>query len=93
MTYLDFSSDGSFVKDLSAIYLLVTALSGFIVVLVWRRIANPTIPIVNSYSGDINSKKAQSIFMSDARGLIKAGIQKVSWLASYTNTAANVYAV
>ncbi|CAG8897194.1 unnamed protein product [Penicillium egyptiacum] len=36
----------------------------------------PTIPIVNSYSGDITLKKAQSRFMSDARGLIKEGIQK-----------------
>ncbi|CAG8152191.1 unnamed protein product [Penicillium nalgiovense] len=63
-------------KDHSGVYLLSSALLGFLVVLVWRRTGEPTIPIVNSYSGDVTLKKAQSRFMSDARGLIKEGIQK-----------------
>jgi hypothetical protein len=65
-------------KDLAGVYLLSTALLGFLVVLAWRRTGEPTIPVVNSYSGDITLKKAQSRFMSDARGLIKEGFQKAS---------------
>jgi hypothetical protein len=79
MSYLVFHSDGFLMKDLSGVYLLSTALLGFLVVLAWRRTGELTIPIVNSYSRDITLKKAQSKFMSDARGLIKEGIQKASW--------------
>lgn len=81
MTYLISHSDGFLKKDLSVIYLLLTALLGFLVVLAWRRREEPTIPIVNSYPGDITLRKAQSRFTSDARGLIKEGIEKVSWVA------------
>lgn len=81
MAYLTFHSEGFLMKDLSVIYILSTAFC-FLIVLAWRQTKEPTIPIVNSYSGDITLKKAQSRFMSDARGLIKEGIQKVSWVAS-----------
>lgn len=84
MTYLISCSDGFLVKDLSVVYLLPTALLGLLVALAWRRREEPTIPIVNSYSGDITLKRAQSRFTSDARGLIKEGIEKVSWVASIT---------
>lgn len=82
MSYPTYHSDGFLMKDHSGVYLLSSALLGFLVVLVWRRTGEPTIPIVNSYSGDVTLKKAQSRFMSDARGLIKEGIQKVSWVPS-----------
>lgn len=84
MTYLISHSDGFLVKDLSVIYLLPTALLGFLDVLAWCRREEPTIPIVNSYSGDITLKRAQSGFMSDARRLIREGIKKVSWVAFIT---------
>ena len=77
MLYPIFNSDGFLTKDVSVVYLLLTSLLGFLVVLAWRRTEEPTIPIVNSYSSDILSKEAQSKFMSDARSLIKEGIQKV----------------
>lgn len=78
MSYLILNTDGFLTKDLSVVYLLLTALLSFLVVLAWRRTEKPTILIVNSYSGDIILKEAQSTFMSDARSLIKEGIQKVS---------------
>lgn len=90
MTYLISHSDGFLVKDLSVVYLLPTALLGLLVVLTWRRREEPTVPIVNSYPGDITLKRAQSRFTSDARGLIKESIEKVSWAAFITNTASNV---
>ncbi|KAF9239526.1 hypothetical protein DTO013E5_9356 [Penicillium roqueforti] len=76
MSYLILNTDGFLTKDLSVVYLLLTALLSFLVVLAWRRTEKPTILIVNSYSGDIILKEAQSTFMSDARSLIKEGIQK-----------------
>ncbi|KAJ5501112.1 hypothetical protein N7527_012233 [Penicillium freii] len=76
MTYLISHSDGFLVTDLSVVYLLPTVLLGLFVVLAWRRRKEPTIPIVNSYPGDITLKRAQSRFTSDARGLIKEGIEK-----------------
>ncbi|KOS44158.1 hypothetical protein ACN38_g4890 [Penicillium nordicum] len=76
MTYLISYLDFFLMKDLSILYLLPTALLGFLAVLAWRWRQEPTIPIVNSYSGDITLKRAQSRFTSDARGLIKEGIEK-----------------
>lgn len=84
MTSFNFHSDGFLVKDLSVVYLLPTALLGFLVVLAWRRREEPAIPTVNSYSGDITLKRAQARFTSDARGLIREGIEKVSWIVFIT---------
>lgn len=84
MTYLISYLDFFLMKDLSILYLLPTALLGFLAVLAWRWRQEPTIPIVNSYSGDITLKRAQSRFTSDARGLIKEGIEKVSWVSPIT---------
>lgn len=63
--------------DNVSIAVVFIVLLGSLVVLKWRR-KEPAIPIVNSYPGDLTLKKARAEFMSNARGLIKEGIQKAS---------------
>lgn len=59
-------------------HILTTALLGFLVLLTRRWMRGPVIPTVNSYFGDIFLRKAHAEFMSNARGLIKEGIQQVN---------------
>lgn len=69
-------------KDYSVSHVLITALLGVLIVLVWQCTRKSTIPVINSYAGDMTLKKAHAEFMSNARGLVKEGIQKVSWINS-----------
>jgi ABC-type sugar transport system permease subunit len=58
-------------------YMLPSAVLGLIVILIWRWSTKSTFPTVNSYSRDITLKRAHSEFMTNARGLIKEGIETV----------------
>lgn len=64
-------------KEVFGNYMLPSAVLGLFVILIWCWSTKSTIPTVNSYSGDIALKKAHSEFMTNARGLIKEGIEKV----------------
>ncbi|KAJ5369475.1 hypothetical protein N7509_014087 [Penicillium cosmopolitanum] len=63
-------------KEVFGNYMLPSAVLGLFVILIWCWSTKSTIPTVNSYSGDIALKKAHSEFMTNARGLIKEGIEK-----------------
>lgn len=65
-------------KDYSVSHILITALLGGLIILVWQCTRKSTIPVINSYTGDMTLKKAHAEFTSNARGLVKEGIQKVS---------------
>jgi ABC-type sugar transport system permease subunit len=80
MAYGRYHTVGFPEKDLSVGYVLPTVILGILVILAWRWMANPAIPTVNSYFGDITLKKAHSEFMLNARGLIKEGVTKVRYI-------------
>lgn len=79
---------GSLLSKLPITLILSTALLSFLVVFTWRRMSTPAIPIVNSYPTDFTLRKAHAKFLSNARGLIIEGTQKVlSDNFANTNTA------
>ena len=82
MAYYQSHTDGFLDKDLSVVHILCTVLLGILAILTWRWMRKPAIPTINSYPGDITLRKAHAEFISNARGLIKEGIQKVRSIES-----------
>jgi hypothetical protein len=65
--------------DNFSIGVILTVLLRSLVALRWRT-KEATIPIVNSYRWDMTLKIAHAEFISNARGLIKEGVQKAKSL-------------
>lgn len=59
--------------------ILLAAVLGFVIILALARMS-PEIPTINYYLGDIWRRKAHAAFISNARGLLKEGTAKVSFL-------------
>lgn len=52
----------------------------------WTRTKPDNFPTVNSYPNDLLKQKAKAAFMSDARGLVREGVEKVNYHPTIANS-------